>query len=358
MMETFQNCISPCLLLAAYFSSLGSGDDDDSTVFSRVLVVIGLAGARLAYSSFHWRIEFSKTLTEWLHLICTVLQFLCSCILFFLSLQFNDKERPAERIFQMENAFAIIFIIFVRVASPHFKDSKDCFWQVFCIDLLLGTTSLALVLFLPPTMANCSASLQQDSAAAWGIFATMAVAHIFCPCSAAQQDSWKVANSLGKALLLALSLAVRCRGVVPCSGQRKVQDYQFFYNITSNYPFIVRAILVAWTALSSARWFSKMIKTIIPPVQQPQNSKATAAAGAAECEEADREDLEFGLALAGLMMALYSCMSSSHKGSSHGLKILDAVCCIGVTFGIIFVVEQTAVFVRSISVMTTKRKAS
>ena len=101
-----------------------------------------------------------------------------------------------------------------------------------------------------------------------------------------------------------------------------------------------------------------MIKTIIPPVQQPQNSKATAAAGAAECEEADREDLEFGLALAGLMMALYSCMSSSHKGSSHGLKILDAVCCIGVTFGIIFVVEQTAVFVRSISVMTTKRKAS
>lgn len=347
LMEVIRDCFTVSMFLVCYFSTLHpttSGGDQHQqawkhiagriaciAAFSAINILLTILQQKMAWKENQFVIGFSHA---W-QIICTAVQFVTSCTMFMLVLQFNDKESPAERIFQMENAFAIALLAFIRVLSPHLLSlpatEEDYFQRVFdiCLNLIVAPISVGLLLLLPMPASEKSKgshALDQSSLSAWGIFLLLAAVQLLGKPgqrTGGQHAAW---NIFAKCCFLVLTmglLQLRWKDLtLPSSSEtaketfQYVEDYIFFHSMTGS--FIVRTFLVAWTGMSAARWYAELEQNLFLTSTESQRGKEDAE------KAADMEDAQFALALAGIVLALYASMSSYKKQQQeqHGDRMM------------------------------------
>ena len=305
MMDVVRDSITPSTVLCCYFSSLF---DSPAQRWGRIACILGAFALQF--------IILPQGLLQPLSLVCIGIQLVASGSLFFLVLQFNYKESPSERIFQMESAFSIALLGFMRVVSAH---ASDVLFQVI-LHCILAPVGMALLIFAPVQEAR-SRSNQMDpsTAEAWSVFLLLSLSQMLLKPRYNKNALFAFYNLAAKALALCLSMGLfqLMRGSIASYDGQMGEDYAFFYAI-SNGP-ATRVFLLLFSCMYTARWFQEAVETL--------NLQTHFSP--------DGDDAQYGLALCGIVLSLYCSMSATSSSlQKHGNRMLHGLsaACLSVVF--------------------------
>lgn len=332
IMNVVRDSITPSTVLCCYFSSLF---DSPAQWWGRIACILGAFALHFVILP-HGLLQSSATL----RLVCTAIQLVASGSLFFLVLQFNYKESPSERIFQMESAFSIALLGFMRVVSAH---ASDVLFQVM-LHCILAPVGMALLIFSPIQEARSRSNpMDPSTAEAWSVFLLLSMSQLLLKPHYNQNAPFSFYNLAAKTLALCLSMGLFqvMRGCIASFDGQMGEDYAFFYSISNGAAN--RVFLLLFSCMYTARWFQEAVETL--------NLQTHLSP--------DGDDAQYGLALCGIVLSLYCSMSATSSQQQHGNRMLHGLSAAGLSVVFTSILQFAALSIKEANYIskTGKKKS-
>ena len=279
--------VTSSVILASYFSTLqpSSAGIIGSIIFSLCLAVL-YAVLQFVVPSF----LIATTSRTW-RVTCSAVNFVSSASMFMLMSHARSRLSSVE-VLSADNAFGILLLAFCRVA---------CFlsrapWYRFILDGILGPTCFFLLCFLPsPSSSSCGG----DAGILWINFLVLTCAQLFQPSSDEGKGERALWITLARGIVSACGIGffwLRSSSSSCSPESSSSLDFHLFRSLASDHHMVVQVIVLLWAGMSCAAWYSELLVHLDLHVDQKK-------------KEVDQEDARSAVALAGILLGMYCCMS-------------------------------------------------
>lgn len=269
-MMILEDAVTAAGILACYFAS--------QLEWQHTAPVVACATVFL-FLVHRWKIVLD--FQSW-KLVCWCVHFVCASSLFMMFVV-PQSHKPRILILSSDMAYVLILLVFSRVCPPFFlKKEAD----------VLGTALFFLMIFcMPASSSGGGGACTLSVASRWFNFVILACAHVFQPITTIGWD-----NTLVRGCFLLCGIFLFPSGV----------------DMHRHQPVFLRVLVSVWAAFGCSRWYQSCLACF------------RLESGAA----ADAEDARLSLALAGVLLGLYS---SSCVGMTTGIAstvVFVGGCCI------------------------------